>query len=92
MVPGMLERDRLAADMGRAVWLAHTIRGPRLASGRRQESLATPRRVPERRSRFTAVSIHAMLRDAAHRLRALPRRRLIPRHDLGYRGQECQEA
>jgi hypothetical protein len=46
MVPGLSERERLAADVQRQEWLADAVLGPTRPSGRRPSRLASTAEAP----------------------------------------------
>ena len=77
MVPGMLERERLVADMRRAEWLADAVHGPasrrapmgKTGGGEHHELLTT-------RARRLLAAIALAVGNGVRRLRSAPRQTL----------------
>jgi hypothetical protein len=80
MVPGMIERERRAADARRADWLADAAGGSRRASGSRvrfDANTAVPR-VRRRQNQHLRSVVARLIGSAAARFRRIPHPRLAP--------------
>ncbi len=80
MVPGMIERDRLAADARRADWLSIAAGGSRRASGSRVRfgANAVIPRIRQRQNQHLRSVVARLIGLAAARFRRKPHPRLVP--------------
>ena len=87
MVPGMIERERLAADARRADWLTDAAGGSRRTSGSRGRfgDYATVPRDRQRQNLHLRSVVARLISSTAARFRRKPHPRLIPQGSIRVR-------